>query len=334
MEENSLRWVSVLGIRQKVGEREVYASEDYTVQKFHGASCCPHPIGFITRDDGEAFSIPCKRKTCPYCGYVYKRRIFNRIMHGFEGEKVRHVDLSCRIGTPSKFIRESLNRLITYLRTWFGRHEPHKAGFKFFRVFENQQNGTLHIHILINIYIEWSFLVEAWTRATRGEGIHAHIQKPRSAVAYVVKYVNKAINEPMERLRQIAFSRNFPKLHEREPSEHTYTVELFRHYDQDSWLYNAEYLDYQRVAGHAAIAWFESSTDPHIARLRAGILPKREPVVEAEPEVKVKKKPLRRIRVHLRPMVRRRRRRTWPFVMVKHKLFENVALIPRYSMEQ
>lgn len=140
------------------------------------------------------------------------------------GYKWRHLMLSVAPGN-NKFIMKYWNRFRSMLR-------KAKIDLKaFVWTKEYQQNGSLHLHILIANYVHWKKALKYWRRASGGQGQHIRINK--SDILYGGRYLAKYMTEEMEtskflpRERRYGNSRNLKGFF---PLEH-------KQKKQPGWLY-------------------------------------------------------------------------------------------------
>jgi len=109
------------------------------------------------------------------------------------------------------YVRRQWNKVLTLLKYYaakFGRT------LHYFRVFELQQRGSVHIHVVLHglRYFNWKRIRKSW-----GENMVCDFQKPKSIrgiTAYMMKYLNKTLSSEelpffwLHGARQ--YSMNFP----------------------------------------------------------------------------------------------------------------------------
>ena len=181
---------------------------------------CMFPVGWYEDAAGKrGRQMPCKSKYCPCCSRVIKAFILSRAQEGFRDRRPRFLTLTLRKGCDHKQISKFWNTFRTLLskpyvnlhgRREKGFHvwsEKHPHGYRYMWTKEKQENGTRHLHIILDAYIPQWLIKKLWIKATKGAGEITHItgtksKKPslraiRSAAGYMSKYLTKAMDSDL-----------------------------------------------------------------------------------------------------------------------------------------
>lgn len=184
------------------------------------ATNCPQPIGYFVID-GEKVPAPCKQWNCPVCGKVRKNKLLDRVKQGYSvvqqgGGRVRALCLT--LGPQAK--NELMGKYFARFRAWLAKPRLHHKklrsfrGINYFWTKEFQQNGQLHLHILVDAYIPVALIRKAWKWATYGTSKIVFITKLNREVkrpaGYMTKYMLKELEQADEfrrKERRFGFSR-------------------------------------------------------------------------------------------------------------------------------
>lgn len=121
-----------------------------------------------------------------------------------------------RLVDEFRLIRRGWNRLNSWLKRRFGHKEGGKfvpAEFAFFDVLEIQKSGRPHLHVLISglKWIEQSELSDLWDSYGCGPVVYikrVHSRNNLKMSAYVMKYVNKTLNQADKLFSALLFASN------------------------------------------------------------------------------------------------------------------------------
>lgn len=165
---------------------------------------CPNPQGFYYTEDGEAIPAPCNRWDCETCGKVKKNKLMDRVGRGYavlqaQGHRVRALCLT--LGPEAD--NEDMGKYFARFRAWLAKPRKYRKkmrcfrGLHYFWTKEFQENGQLHLHVLIDAYIPWQLIKRAWKWATYKTSsiifitkIHNSIYRP---AGYMTKYMEKEL---------------------------------------------------------------------------------------------------------------------------------------------
>ena len=140
---------------------------------------------------GEAFSIRCKRWSCPVCREVNRRKVI-QIAKDAKPRALLTLTVSSTQypGIPEAAL--ALKRGLRLLRLRLKRH-PKLTNFQFLAVFEKHKSGHPHLHLVIKgKFIPWAELKAAWEAITGSTGIYIQfIRSTGQAAAYCAKYIGK-----------------------------------------------------------------------------------------------------------------------------------------------
>jgi hypothetical protein len=151
--------------------------------------------------------LNCKSWGCSHCGPRRARRYKYAIRKVAEDLKLqRFVTLtldSAKIeGDPVVYLRETFNKLRTYLRRKYG------SAPKYIAVLEFHENGKPHLHILIDRFIEQAWLSAAWEAVGGGRIVDIRFVDLHRVSHYLSKYltVDLLLSAP-KRVRRVTCSR-------------------------------------------------------------------------------------------------------------------------------
>lgn len=164
---------------------------------------------------------PCRSWRCPSCAKVKKNQVLDRAQEGFasiqaRGGRVRALCLT--LGPKADNIL--IGKYFARFRAWLAKPRKHRKRLRSYRHInyfwtkEFQQNGQLHLHILIDAYIPVGIIRRAWRWATYGTSsivfitsLHREIYHP---AGYMTKYMTKEIDQKNDfrpKERRYGFSR-------------------------------------------------------------------------------------------------------------------------------
>jgi hypothetical protein len=167
--------------------------------------------------------LNCKCWNCRYCGPRRARRYKHAIRATAEQLKLQRfvtltLDPGKVQGDPVVYLRNTFNKLRTYLRRKFG------AAPKYIAVLEFHQNGNPHLHILIDRFIEQAWLSAAWNAVGGGRIVDIRFVDLHRASRYLSKYltVDLFLSAPRG-VRRVTCSRGIVLL-ERSAKTHAWVV--------------------------------------------------------------------------------------------------------------
>jgi len=157
----------------------------------------------------------CSSYFCEKCSKKKRNIFYAKIANAMQGNTWRFLTLTIpktnnSIKEDSEKIASSWNKLITAIK----KHKPH---IKFIKIQEVGKNNNVHLHILLNCYLERSFIKELWQKYCGAYIIDIRrIDSLQKALGYITKYFTKGFgnNEKNEifflnQLRRYSISRNF-----------------------------------------------------------------------------------------------------------------------------
>lgn len=165
---------------------------------------CPNPQGFYYTEDGQAIPAPCGRWDCETCGKVKKNKLLDRVGRGYavlqqQGKRVRALCLT--LGPEAK--NEDMGKYFARFRAYLAKPRLHRRQWRSFRKLnyfwtkEFQENGQLHLHVLIDAYIPVAIIKKAWKWATYNTSKIVFITKIHNSIArpagYMTKYMQKEL---------------------------------------------------------------------------------------------------------------------------------------------
>jgi hypothetical protein len=171
----------------------------------------------------EYHRLNCKSWGCRYCGPRRARRYKHAIRATAEQLKLQRfltltLDPHRVQGDPVVYLRNTFNKLRTYLRRRFGSAPNYIA------VLEFHQNGNPHLHILIDRFIEQAWLSAAWDAVGGGRIVDIRFVDIHRVSRYLSKYltVDLLLSAP-KRVRRVTCSRGIVLL-ERPAKAHTWRL--------------------------------------------------------------------------------------------------------------
>jgi len=177
----------------------------------------------LTANETQYQRLNCKTWICPYCGRRKAKRYKYAIRAAAEQLKLqRFITLTLdpdRIeGDPVVYLRDSFNKLRTYLRRKFG-HAP-----KYIAVLEFHKNGKPHLHVLIDRFVEQAWLSAAWSAVGGGRIVDIRFVDLHRVSRYLAKYltVDLFLSAP-KGVRRVTCSRGIVLL-EKRGKNHTWIL--------------------------------------------------------------------------------------------------------------
>jgi len=149
----------------------------------------------------------CRCWNCPRCGPKRARQYRRAISDTAERLKLCRfvtltLDPSKIKGDPVPYLRDCFAKFRVYLRRKYGEAPQYIC------VLEFQKNGTPHLHILIDRFIEQKWIQNVWQQI--GGGMHVDIRRVdvHRVSRYVSKYLTKELlTSAPERSRRVTTSR-------------------------------------------------------------------------------------------------------------------------------
>jgi hypothetical protein len=167
--------------------------------------------------------LNCKCWDCARCGKRKAKRYRRAIMTNAEKLQLRRfvtltLDPAKVVGDPVAYLRGCWAKLRTYCRRKFG------PGVQFISVLEWQQNGTPHLHLLVDRWIEWKWLQNVWEALGGGHFVNIKFVDLHRVAAYLSKYLTKELLLSAPKgTRRITSSRHIQLL-EKPPSSHEWSM--------------------------------------------------------------------------------------------------------------
>lgn len=225
---------------------------------------CVHPVGYASAM-GREWDVACKCWRCFGCAPVLKKQLLDRLQLFFnENDEIRFLTLTVRKGEDGN-IRKNWNKLRQYIR----RHYP---GIKMFAVLEFQRNGTRHIHVLINQFIDRDLVLKMWQKYAWGTMAGVDIRyigfAVRRVAAYMFKYLGKSLSnhqyKPHERRYSVSGAR-LPKLPKPEsmymPGEVKFEFHPHLNRNSPKWQ---EWMDHLSPVEKYALRDYDIGKDPKV----------------------------------------------------------------------
>lgn len=160
------------------------------------------------------FRIPCKSWSCARCAKKKADDYGKRAEAGLIDSRVRLLTLTIKpqesLPGALRCVSRGWNRLNGKIKRKYGK-------YKYFKVIERQPGtGMPHFHLLIDIYIDKAWLVEAAVLSGFGQICDIREVKSHAVFHYVLKYLKKGINNDIFdsalltlNTRRVSFSRDF-----------------------------------------------------------------------------------------------------------------------------
>jgi hypothetical protein len=151
--------------------------------------------------------LNCKTWGCSHCGPRRARRYKHSIRRVAEDLKLQRfitltLDPSRIEGDPVVYLRETFNKLRTYLRRKYG------CAPKYIAVLEFHDNGKPHLHVLVDRFIEQAWLSAAWESVGGGRIVDIRFVDLHRVSHYLAKYLTVDLLLPAPKgVRRITCSR-------------------------------------------------------------------------------------------------------------------------------
>jgi hypothetical protein len=142
----------------------------------------------LTGKETQYHRLNCKTWGCSHCGPRKARRYKHSIRRVAEDLRLQRfltltLDPEKIEGDPVVYLRETFNKLRTYLRRKYG------CAPKYIAVLEFHDNGKPHLHILVDRYIEQAWLSTAWEAVGGGRIVDIRFVDLHRASHYLAKYL-------------------------------------------------------------------------------------------------------------------------------------------------
>src|SRR6266705_2772445 len=181
-------------------------------------------VGKSLTDNKTQFQrLKCKCWSCSLCGPRRARRYRYGIRAAAEQLKLQRfltltLDPDKIEGDPVVHLRETFNKLRTYLRRKFG------SAPKYIAVLEFHDNGKPHLHVLVDRFIEQAWLSAAWEAIGGGRIVDIRFVDLHRVSHYLAKYltVDLLLSAP-KGVRRVTCSRGIVLL-EKSAKTHTWTL--------------------------------------------------------------------------------------------------------------
>ena len=154
--------------------------------------------------------LGCKKWTCERCG----PRKARRVRHAIKAKAVDYnlkrfltLTLDPRYCSPDdsmNYVRKCFNKFRTYLR------RRYKGTISYITIVELQNSGYAHLHILIDRFIEQSWISGAWQAVGGGKIVFITQVDLHRVAPYLSKYLTKdlLLGESAKKYRRYTTSRN------------------------------------------------------------------------------------------------------------------------------
>jgi len=146
--------------------------------------------------------LRCKSWSCPHCapinavGAYFKIRdvvFLNNLTYfltlTLDPQKIPDKYFDNGLNKTHKYITYLFNRFLTVIRR-------HHKDLKYVWVIQFHKNGNAHLHILLNVRLDITFVRSEWTRI--GGGVQMKVEKVQSlerVCSYVANYISKGFAE-------------------------------------------------------------------------------------------------------------------------------------------
>jgi len=180
--------------------------------QLHGASNrkCPRPFLVMNTERQEVEALPCRRRTCPVCGWrLWLPRQKARFYAGIPEDigRLQFVTLTPPASPPSDWNAGGASKSWNRLRGSVKRRSP---GFEYLRVAELQRRGFVHLHVLFrDLDVPRAKLQQAAERAGFGREVDF---RPVTDVPGICSYLTKDTLRAVpafRRRRVLCFSRHW-----------------------------------------------------------------------------------------------------------------------------
>lgn len=140
------------------------------------------PLRFVRLD--------CKTWACAYCGPKKARRAKRAIRDAALRHNLRRfltltLDPAKIQGEPVRYLRGTFAKVRVYLHKRFGR------AISYIAILEFQQNGTPHLHVLVDRYIPQPWIASAWQAVGGGRMVDIRYVDLHRVSCYLAKYLTK-----------------------------------------------------------------------------------------------------------------------------------------------
>lgn len=166
----------------------------------------------------QFYRINCKCWNCSYCAPRKATKYRGAIrsiaeQRGLSRFVTLTLDPSKIDGDPVRYLNDTFAKLRTYLKRYY------KIAPAYIRVLEFQKNGNPHFHLLIDRFISWAWLKEAWQAVGGGSFVNVKFVDVHRISRYLSKYLTKELllSAPL-RSRRVTSSRSI-HLFEKTPCE-------------------------------------------------------------------------------------------------------------------
>lgn len=173
-------------------------------------SSCPNIrsyLTFVNTETGLQIPVPCNSYSCPFCGKIKARRLYNALFTYFKQFKIIRFwtfTISSDIGLDKKqhykLFGEIWRRFINEIRrnVLFSKKQQN---FQYVRVAEPHKSGYIHFHAIFTEYFPRDILQKLWDNLCKrlsgrekhtGTCIVKGIISTKNACRYISKYVLKS----------------------------------------------------------------------------------------------------------------------------------------------
>ena len=182
--------------------------------------------------------LRCKNWKCEFCANLNARRNKADITRAAVENRLQRMmtltlDPGKIQGMPVKYLRECWARMRTSLQRKYVRAPG------FVAILEFQKKGSPHLHILIDRFIAWEWIREAWIDAGGGSFTDIRYVDAHRVAAYLSKYLTKQMLISVEappRSRRITTSRGIHLREKKKPTDVVYRM-LRTLIDSLLWVY-------------------------------------------------------------------------------------------------
>jgi hypothetical protein len=138
--------------------------------------------------------LHCKTWQCDYCAPRRAAAYAKAIAEAAEQHRLtRFVTLTLdpkKIGATAGHSCKYLRRCFNKFRVYLGRKFGHSI--KYVAVLEFHKSGIAHLHLIVDEYIEWQWLKNAWEAVGGGSHVDIRARKDQHRIAkYLAKYLTK-----------------------------------------------------------------------------------------------------------------------------------------------
>lgn len=195
--------------------------------------------GLFSQKKYKFFCVSCKSYFCPHCVAHKKQEIKHRIKPALAGDTWRFITLTTSkknftTDEALKHISIDFNNFMTSIRKKF-------PGIKYFKVLEISKSESIHLHLLINLYIPKAIIKRLWIMAHASFIVDIRkVSDNTHALNYILKYFTKEtenfqVNKYFYsyRKRHFSLSQNFCQ---KSKSEKKYKLILNKPYKSDGLI--------------------------------------------------------------------------------------------------